>query len=441
MHEPSIRTTPASWLPLDRQDHNSKLYMKYTAMIVQSLLLSLLAVAISAQEEEMWYQWQTEALVAQCPTDTLPPFRLDDPTVSQRTRGVIMSYSTQVPDPEWVVYDVYAEDCTTEIPTGPTGDANVPIEATLDVSYDDLITISATTRLRLEVNPEGLQEYGSLFYTEMERTGVAPTIVSEGDVTLCVRTALWNGIPNTANAAEVTWLDTIVSFSAELEVSDESFLDFATTEQRNGGRRLRKTIAQQGVRHGETTGSTRQNQGRRLQCESTWGIDVFTCPPGITSNSSAVTLPAEPNNTAIPQNLPLRICIQPNEVTQAAGVTLKDVNGLYYSSPTADGAVQTAVEAFNESPDGKTTKTCGDTLCVVETTLDSIYHGSEVLASGKTIFQPSKETVFNQIVVDFELPIEISSEAVGEGSSPSPAVHSFALPLMGFLIGAMVFVQ
>jgi len=423
---------------------------KIQQLFLSSVLYAAAAIImVSAQEEEgsdmMWYQWQSEALVAQCPTDSLPPFRLDDPTTSSRKDGVILIYDTQIPDTEWVEYMVADQDCATVVPSGPPGNTTVPLHSTLTVEYSDYVTSSATARLRLEMNPPGLQPYGALFYTETSRTGVAPNIVSEGDARVCVRMAIWNGPPNAPDSQEVTWIDTVVLFPVEMTVTDESYLDFTTAEAKSNGagRHLRidhndgmNTPAMK-----ERTDSHHKSQTphdrRRLMCQSTWGIDVLTCPPDVTSNSSAITLPIEPNNEPIPKNLPVRLCVQPNEVTRAAGVTMKGIQGLYYTSPAVVGVVQTAVEGYKDSLDGRTAMTCGEEICVVETTMDDAFHGNEVIAGGRTIFQPSVETVYNQIVVDFELPIQISSEALEESGSSSASL-SMALMLSSLLAGLLV---
>ncbi|KAL3911333.1 MAG: hypothetical protein SGARI_001695, partial [Bacillariaceae sp.] len=131
----------------------------------KNLSVLLLTAAVFGEEE---YQWPTEALVAQCPTDGTPPFRLDEPTVSSRTTGVILEYSAQIPDPDWVEYEIFAPDCVTEIPTGAGNE--YPMDAKLTVGYDGTATGSSVASLRIDLNPEGMQEYGSLFYTETERT-------------------------------------------------------------------------------------------------------------------------------------------------------------------------------------------------------------------------------------------------------------------------------
>ena len=421
-------------------------------MLVSSILYAAaaLVVMVSAQDEEgseiMWYQWQSEAFVAQCPTDTLPPFRLDDPTTSSREDGVILSYDTQIPDTDWVAYQVADQDCATVIPTGPPGNTTVPLHSTLTVDYSDYVTSSATARLRLEMNPPGLQPYGALFYTETSRTGVAPNIVSEGDARVCVRMAIWNGVPGSPDAQEVTWIDTVVSFGVKMTVTDESYLDFTTAEAKsNGAGRHLHTNHNGGANTlpamKEVTDSHLSSQTshgrRRLTCQSSWGVDVLTCPPDVTSNSSAITLPDEPNNEPIPKNNPIRLCVQLNAETRAAGVTMKGIQGLYYTSAAVPGKVQTAVEVYNESPDGRTTMSCGEEICVVETTMDDTFHGQEVIAGGTTIFQPSVETVYNQIVVDFELPIQISSEGSEEPGSSSPSL-SMALMLSSLFAGLLV---
>jgi hypothetical protein len=388
----------------------------------KNLSLLLLAGVVSAEEDYYEYQWQNEVIVAQCPTDGSPPFRLDDPSISSRPKGVILTYSAQIPDADWVDFHVFGSDCVNEIPYGSGND--FPMDATLDVGYDDTSTGSSIATLKIELNPEGMQEYGSLFYNENERSENPPYIESNGDATLCVRMSLWNGIPDSENAVEVTFQETIVTFSATLQVTDESFLDFSTAVERSGSGRNLFVKAPTGK---SLAGKSQRQRYERRLCEASWGVEVFTCSQNITANSSAVELVEEPNNEPVPKDLLVRLCIQPNEAARAGGVTLKDVRSLYYK--TEAGNVQTAVESFSESPDGLTTKDCGDEMCVIETDLTLEFDGSPVLAFGKVHFQPGTVTAYNLIVVDFELPLEISNEAIG-GSAAVSVLKKVTFALM-----------
>ena len=146
------------------------------------------------------------------------------------------------------------------------------------------------------------------------------------------------------------------------------------------------------------------------------------------------TIAMPPTNAPLPKNLPVRLCIQPNAAAKAANVQLKDVVDLQYeatytdpsSSSSSSSSIfveQMAVDNFVVSNDRLTTKACSDNadnnnqVCVVETTLYVAlfaHNNKDVVAKGRTVFQPSPETGFKQVIVDFELPIQISRHCVGD---------------------------
>lgn len=397
--------------------------------------------ANSLAYQQYGYQWIKESLVDTCPTADAPlPFRLDDPTIEARTKGVILKYPVLIPDPEWVSFQVMDSSCTTVIPTGSGN--QFPFSSDLSVTYEG--SSSAMASLELEINPYGLSEYGSIVYTETERSGAAPSIESRGDVLVCVRMSLWNGVPGSdSEAIEVTFSETQTSFVVTFTVEDESYLDFTAQQQRSACTgsdcRMRLRTRLEGL---DSTSSeihrpdhenvaknnqvTRSNDARgripprsRHLCETTWGVQVFTCPEGMDLNSLVNISGGGPNNVPIPSSTPVRICIQPNEAAAEAGATLKDVESLYYKTTST---TQPAVEAGYISFDGLSKKECGEQLCIVETSLyPEISADESVTITGAVLFQPSQATSYNQIKVDVDLQLEVvpttaSAAAAKQGS-------------------------
>lgn len=408
-----------------------------SASILASLLVTFSQPQFSGAQADPYhdfeYQFQVAANVEECPPEGPPPFRLFDPTISARKKAVILSYDVLVPDPEWVAYEVFdAASCTIPIPTGTSG--NEPLIPTLEVRHEAL-TGTATAKLTLEVNEAGLKEYGALIYTETERSGVAPNIESTGDVTFCVRMSIYNGLPSeaTENATDgsgviqVTWVDTETQFVARLDIEDEAMLDFSVAQQRCTGPDCRRTLkkestnnlrsANAAVTHSHVVAAASPPRYERRLCESTWGMEIVTCPDAIDESSTeAFTLVDEPNGTPIPKSENVRLCIQPNAAAREAGVTMKRVENLYFRLLPL---VQPAVEAGFISGDGLTTTACGDNMCIVESTMYDQFYGpgtTELMVSGTVLFQPNQATTFNQIHVDFEMPIMITLQG-GSGSA------------------------
>jgi len=148
-------------------------------------------------------------------------------------------------------------------------------------------------------------------------------------------------------------------------------------------------------------------------------ISVLVDDP-LETTTTTITLP--PTSQASSKNLPVRLWIVPNAAAKEANASLKDAVDLRYTYGSA--IEQTAVENFDVSNDRPTTKTCSSSSssnnnnnnqdCVIETTLYVAFHGNNAVAKGRTVFQPGEETEFQQIIVDFELPIQISSGCFGE---------------------------
>jgi len=293
--------------------------MLTSCVYIAFVLLSHLISRVSSQEGDgetndgiFKYQYQTSANIAECPSDDILPFVLNDPYISARTKAVILSYEVIVPDPEWITYEVFdPTNCTIPIPTGNSGSSSAdPLIGTLDVKFGAL-TGAATAKLTLEVNEAGLKECGSMIYTETKRTGVAPNIESTGEVTLCVRMNIYNGLPSEATSTsngliqKVTWLDTETTFIAELDIEDEAILYFtvAVDQQRScsgdGCRRQLENVPSTGDSHEfdrETDDATRNSKEdtitpaairqQRHLCETTWGMEIITCPPTIDENTT-----------------------------------------------------------------------------------------------------------------------------------------------------------
>ncbi len=371
--------------------------------------------------DEYEYQWVNESLVETCPPANGPlPFRLGDPTIDARTKGVILGYPILIPDPGWLSFQVMDASCNVVIPTGSGNE--FPFTSKVDVTYDDSSTAKAS--LQLEINPYGLSEYGSIFYLETERSGDASSIESRGDVQVCVRMSLWNGVPGSSSEAnEVTFSETELTFGVRFTAEDASYLDFTTKQEERttctgsdcgrtrllgNSKRLHASYLQSPVITPNLPKRTyEENKATLLSrylCETSWGVQVFTCPEDMDLNS-LVTISGVPNNMPIPSSVPVRLCIQPNEVASQAGATLKDVESLYFKTSTV---TQPAVEAGYISFDGLSAKECGGQLCVVETNLyPEIAAQGSVTIAGKVLFQPSQATSYNQIMVNIGLQLEV----------------------------------
>jgi hypothetical protein len=389
------------------------------------------------------HQFQVSATIPECPEVGPFPFVLNDPYISARKKSVILSYEVVVPDPEWITYEVFDPlNCSIPIPTGDSG--SEPLIPTFEISHGAL-TGAATAKLTLEVNEAGLKEYGSLIYSETERTGVAPYIVSTGDVTFCVRMSIFNGLPSKASSSDgqiqvVTWIDVETSFVAELDIEDESMLDFTTAEQRSCSGENCRQLRTQDVKpdrgsaadepmrseDASTTASTTNARQQRHLCETTWGMEIISCPDTIDENTTTpFTLVKQPNKNPFAQNEFVRLCIQPNAGAREGGLTLKGIENLYYR---ALPLVQPGVESGYVSADGMTSTVCGDNMCVVESLLYDQFFGStnnEVMVSGIVLFQPSNATFYSQTYVEFELPIMVlPSKGGGEGEVGGSAAFS-----------------
>ena len=543
--------------------------------------------------------FHTSALVEECPSSSSqqeqgqPPFRLDDPNIitTAKKDGVVLTYKTQIPDPEWIRYDVLADDCLTSIPTTTMKDDDENdgvLDSSLSVTYNELETSDATTRLQIKINndllssssPELFQQFSPLFYKQRSTTGTPPKVVSEGQAKLCVRMELYNGIPpppppvlpadgisdssssnigtstGNSDAALIISLETIVIFNVKMTVQDESFLLPSQQQQQqqqqppaatvstsrsagegadstgSGGdrhhrhrRHLRLDSHRRSMTNNDSYKSAADNirntmmtkmmtmdtetttptieqssttitrmdgnqngsesgdhHGRKLACEETWGVEVFTCPEGFDVTmvddplpTTTITMP--PTNKALAKNLPVRLCFQPNAAAKAANVKLKDIVDLQYeatytdpsSSSSSSSSIfveQMAIDNFDVSNDRLTMKACSDNannnnqVCVVETTLYVAlfaHENKDVVAKGRTVFQPGQETGFKQVIVDFELPIQISPNCIGDcppfdydydefllsfsssSSSSSYSAGSFFLTLLsGFLLPSVV---
>jgi hypothetical protein len=392
------------------------------------------------------YQFQISANVAECPSADVLPFVLNDPVISASKKAVILTYEVIVPDPEWVSYEVFdASTCTIPIPTGNSG--SEPLIPTLDVRHVAL-TGAATATLTLEVNEAGLQDYGSMIYTETERSGAAPAIESKGDVTFCVRMNIYNGLPSEATDSgdiqKVTWVDAQTVFVARLVFEDESMLAFTSA----GKRERSRLLVRQGLQEVDAAGNPRVPQAdptprrssqRRHLCDvSTWGMEIITCPDTIDENTtSPFSLVDLPNNSPIPKSEPVRLCIQPNAATRDAGVTMKKVESLYYR---AMPFVQPGVEAGFISGDGMTMTACGATMCILESSLYDDFFGprdNEIMISGVVLFQPSAATGYNQIHVEFEMPIKVRAytaadrDASGSGGFSLRSIIYMAVMVAG----------
>lgn len=425
------------------------------------------ALFVVAQEDvnnlayqEYEYHFQNESFVVTCPpVGGLPPFRLDEPSMTARTKGVVLDYPVQVPDPEWVSFQVFDFDCVTPIPTSTTDqtDPTQPIVADLQVKsslYPD-----GEITLGLEIDPNNMLEYGSLFYTEESRSGEAPAIVSRGTAKLCVRMSLYNGPVdqkdlNSTEVIEVTFLETQIIFQARLEVESESMLNFNDIQSEklvasctgNGCRRNLVGSANGIVlsAHAGDEEVSRSSHHRHL-CESTWGVEVFTCPDDIDLNSPVTNLsPTTTEDVAmsIPQAVPIRVCVQPNNVTRAAGVVLKQIESLYFMNPKSTDLAMTqpAVEGGFDSADERSVQECGAAMCVVETTLYPNFFGDgtppnmiTIMATGKARFQPSEETSYGLIEVDFSLELPI------EPSKDSSAANAIWVAGMWMMMSSMLF--
>ena len=422
------------------------------ALILLSQMASRRSV-VMASYETYEHQFQTSANIVSCPAEGGPfPFVLNEPYISARKKAIILSYEVTVPDPEWLTYEVFdAATCTIPIPTGSSG--SEPLISTLEIDHDSLTGV-ATAKLTLEVNEGGLQEYGSMIYTETERTGVAPYIVSTGQVTFCVRLNMYNGLPSeitTSNGAIqlITWLDTETVFVAELEIEDESQLDFTTVEQRSScqGENCRRLSVQALVVQEEMAGSlrpgasgeapTRKNeQGpktttrqQRHLCETSWGMEIVTCPDTIYENTTTpFTLVEAPNNNPFTNDEIIRFCIQPNESARKAGLAMKQVESLFYR---ALPVVQAGVESGYVSGDGMTFMACGKSMCVVESILYRDFFlasDSQVMVSGTALFQPSEATFYIQTSVEFSMYIAV--EAIEDVENRSGAFSAKSLVAM-----------
>jgi hypothetical protein len=436
--------------------------MSIVKYFVLTLVLLVSGRVIAQQDatnqtyEDYRYQWRNESLVETCPEGGLPPFSLEDPFLDARVKGAILKYTVHVPDPEWIEFQLFDYDCQIPIPTSSTAeDADgSPFVAKLEYSY----ALTNTAKLNLEINPYGLQEYGSLLYTETERSGQAPEIESRGTVRLCVRVSIWNGFPpssskHTSDVLEVTFVETQVTFEARFTVDDEQFLDFgsisATTTQRSectGADCRKRMLAEESS---PPSYSENPKRSRQLACTLAWGVQVFTCPSTIDLDSLVSIDPQDPptNNDPVPDSGPVRLCIQPNAVAVEAGATLKDVEALYYDMDTGTYLLrQTGVESRFPSADGLTAKECGEQICIVETSLSRDFLRSQsvatLVAQGRVIFQPSQATVFNQVDVDFALEFEVARDDLFWSSSPARVGASGALLLVGLVIassGATIF--
>lgn len=428
------------------------MFVSVTAVAL--MLLSHMAsrgAVVDANYETYEHQFQASANIVTCPVEGGPfPFILNEPYISARKKAVILSYDVTVPDPEWLTYEVFDPiNCTIPIPTGDSG--SEPLISTLEIDHD-ILTGTATARLTLEVSEVGLQEYGSMIYTETERAFVAPYFVSRGQVKLCVRMNMYNGPPSQATTIDgaiqlITWLDTDTSFVAELEFENESLLDFTTAEQRSAcqGENCRQLNGKEGVTQ-EVTGDdpTRKTveapttrQERHL-CETNWGMEIVTCPDTINENTTVpFTLVQAPNNYPFSKDKIIRFCIQPNEGARKAGLEMKRIESLYYR---ALPVVQAAVESGYESGDGMTFMACGKSMCVVESILyrDFFLSGeSRVTVSGTVLFEPSEATFYVQTRVEFEMEIAVkpSSDEVEDrsGAFSAKSVVAVALTATGIL--------
>lgn len=417
-------------------------------------LLLLIPGLASAQDDpntvtfqDYEYQWIQDCLVESCPAaDAPPPFRLDDPSISSRTKAVILSYPVLIPDPEWLSYEVMDYSCSTTIPTG-NSTTEFPFTSDISVSYD--ASSAAVASVKLELNPYGLAEYGSLIYTETNRTGVAPSIQSKGEVKICVRMSLWNGIPgSSSDVIEVTFSETKTSFAVAFTVDNASYLDFSTTQQQRTSctgsdcRKLNMLKSSSSKRSPRVSDKNPpQSTSRRLVCDTTWGIQVFTCPDTIDLNSLVNVSGISPNNVPIPASTPIRLCIQPNDAAAQAGATVKDVQSLYYKSGTAN---QPAIEAGYVSYDGLSTKDCGDQVCVVVTNLSTDMSGAKSLdITGVVLFQPSEATSYNQIRVTVNMTLDITAQSKSDAfthGSPLALVATVSLMMTTILfLGGNVF--
>jgi len=422
------------------------MFVSVTAVAL--ILLSHLASrgTVVATYETYGHQFQTSANIITCPVEGGPfPFILNEPYISARKKAVILSYDVTVPNPEWITYEVFdAANCTIPIPTGDSG--SEPLISTLEINHDTF-TGAATAKLTLEVSEEGLQDYGSMIYTETERAFVAPYFVSTGQVTFCVRMNMYNGPPSEATASNgaiqlITWLDTETLFVAELEFEDESLLDFATADQRSAcqGENCRQLNGKEVVVQEEMAGDdptrgknenapTRTTRKERHLCETNWGMEIVTCPDTINENTTEpFTLVETPNNFPFSTNEIVRFCIQPNEGARKAGLQLRRVESLFYR---ALPVVQAAVESGYVSGDGMTFMACGKSMCVVESILyrDFFVTGnSQVMVSGTVLFEPSEATFYVQTSVLFEMYLAVQpSNEVEEGSGAFSAKSLVAM--------------
>lgn len=426
-------------------------------------LLSLILGFVSAQGDpntlavqDYDYQWIQECLVESCPAEDAPlPFRLEDPTITSRTKAVILSYPVLIPDPEWLSYEVMDFSCTSTIPTGNVTTTEFPFTSEISVTYDT--SSAAVALLKLELNPYGLGQYGSLMYSETERSGTAPSIQSKGDVKICVRMSLWNGIPGTgSDVIEVTFSETKTTFAVEFTVDEESYLDFATQQQQqqrtsctgSDCRNLHRVTPSSSLSRRRVSSSSinegqPKSRSRRLICDPTWGVHIFTCPDTIDLNSLVNISGITPNKVAIPASTPIRLCMQPNDAAAQAGATIKDVQSLYYKSGTA--AVQPAIEAGYVSYDGLSTRECGDQVCVVVTNLSSDMSAATSLdITGEVLFQPSEATSYSQIKVTVNMTVDITAQSTSDASSTGASlVMVFTMSLMTIttlLFGGILFV-
>lgn len=414
-------------------------------------LLALISGFVSAQDDpnalafqEYEYQWIKDCFVDTCPAEGGPlPFRLDDPTIASRTKAVILSYPVLIPDPEWLSYEIMDYSCTTTIPTG-NSTTEFPFTSDISVTYD--ASSAALALLKIELNPYGLSEFGNLIYTETERSGVAPSIQSKGDVNICVRMSLWNGVPgSSSDVMEVTFSETKTSFGVEFTVDDESYLDFSTQQQRTSctGSDCRKlNLVSSSSSSSRKVGASHQSKSksRRLACDTTWGIQVFTCPDTIDLNSLVNVSGVTPNNAPLPTLSPIRLCFQPNDAAAQAGATIKDVQSLYYKSATS---TQPAIEAGYISYDGLSTRECGDQVCVVVTNLSTEMSAeTSIDITGQVLFQPSEATSYNQIKVTVNMTLDLTPQSSSDssaGGAPPMLVATVSLMTTTLLLGAGIF--
>jgi hypothetical protein len=397
--------------------------------------------------------WQNESSIAECPAPALPPFRVEDPQVTGSVKGVVLEYAIEVPDATWVTFQVADFSCTNVIPTQlPIYDQQqlfnetyqnltAPILAKLTTTIAD--DNNGKTLLDLEINPDRIHDYSTpSIYTEMERTGEPPEIESRGDIQLCVKLSLWNGPPYSETAVEVTYLETAVTFGVRFWVDTEQLFEWNEEWTCGSGCRRHRQLLQQQQQQRHQQQQIVQDRRQRNLCQTTWGVQVFTCLPSIGADSYPETI--ETDESPILQGTIFRLCIQPNQQAYEAGVLLRDISSLEFFGGNVAGAFQTGIKDGDENLDRLTVKDCqeGWGLCVVETVLYHSFFGNDpdatqpVSAKGIVTFLQNRATRFQKLQVEFELEFEVKSVVIQEEDttaqssahsiSPTPRLWSMA---------------